>query len=758
MKGKASDTCQRQVTVFNPTDSKMSRTPNRARLRAKTVAGWLPLPIVALTLVAFLPALQNGFVHWDDNVNFLENPYYRGLGWTQLRWMFSTFLLGHYQPLSWMTLGLDYLVWGMNPFGYHLTNLILHAFNAVVFYFLCVRLLSLSMPAVAEDFALRVGAGFAAVLFAVHPLRVESVAWATERRDVLSGLFFLLTLLCYVRGPAAERKEGYRKWMAVTLGWYILSLLSKAVGVTLPAVLLVLDVYPLRRLGGGEGKWFGPAVRKVWLEKLPFVVLALGAAWVAVLAQFDAEAVESLSQRGLIARLAQASYGLGFYLRKTFLPVGLSPIYELPADFNPGEWIYVLSGSAVAAITYMAFFFRRRWPACLAVWVYYAAMVAPVSGIAQSGVQLAADRYSYLPCLGWAISIGGGLLFLWERRLRRSRMTFALVSGAAVMVVAALVFLTWKQAEVWHDSERLFSYVLNVSPRSKVAHTGLGGILFSRGQIDQAIDHYRSALLVDPYYPLAHFKLAEALSARGKLDEATQHYQQAIRLPGPVKARGAAYAGLGALLNNQGQFDQAVKSYRQAVEVDPEYAPAHVNLGVALAGRGEVDEAIAHFRQAVQNEPDSVLAHFHWGNALFGKGDLEGAVEHYRRAIEIDPKNAEAHTNLGSVLGARGEDEAAVGHYREALKANPNFGPARFNLGVLLGEKGMTTEAIEHFRKVVETDPRDAEAHFNLAKLLAAEGNAGEAAAHFKAALRIQPNFPEADKSLKQLATRQRKK
>jgi tetratricopeptide (TPR) repeat protein len=722
------------------------------------LAGWLPpLLIFLLTVTAFFPALDNGFVDLDDDSNFLTNPRYRGLGWAQLRWMFTTFHMGHYQPLSWVTLALDYLFWGMNPFGYHLTNVLLHALNAVVFYFLCARLLSLAMKVAADNFGLRASAGVAALLFAVHPLRVESVAWVTERRDVLSGLFFLLTLLWYLKAATAETKESRRKWLALTLFVYLLSLLSKAIGMTVPAVLLILDVYPLKRLGWGQGRWFGREARWVWLEKAPFVLLAGGAAWLAFLAQNYIGAMIRLVDYGAVERLAQIFYNLAFYIWKTVAPFKLLPLYEIPWDFDPWHWSYIASALAVVGSTAALFFFRRRWPAGLAAGLYYAAMILPVSGIAQSGIQLAGDRYSYLSCLGWAILISGGLLFLWERRLGRSRMTFAFASGAVVLVVAGLGFLTWKQTQVWHDSETLLSYVLNVNSRSKVAHNNFGNILFNRGQVDEAIKHYRGALQVDPYYTFVHFNLAEALSAQGKLDEATQHYREAIRLPGPMKARVAAYTGLGLLLNNQGKSDQAIKSYRQALELDPTFNPAHVNLGDALTARGEFDEAIAQFRQAIQNEPDSALAHHRWGNALLRKGDLEGAMEHYRRTLESEPRNVEVHTNLGSILGARGEDEAAMSHYREALKTDPNYGPAHFNLGVLLGERGKTQEAIEHFRNVVEKNPRDAGGHFYLGRYLAMEGKAEEAAIHFKAVLQIQPGFSEANESLKRLTARQKK-
>src|SRR5438876_5829497 len=271
---------------------------------------WLVPALIALvTFAAFLPTLQNQFVNWDDDENFLDNPHYRGLGWTQLRWMWTTFHLGHYIPLTWMTFGLDYRLWGMNPFGYHLTSLLLHAANAVVFFFVVRRILTLALPGPAErGHALAVSAGFAALVFAIHPLRVESVAWATERRDVLSGLFYLSAILVYLR--ACERGErGRWYWGAVAL--FGCALLSKSMAVSLPVVLLILDVYPLRRLGGALG-WRSTPARRVYVEKIPFVLLAAAASAIAVMAQSSVHAAVSLAQLSALDRLAVAAYGLSF--------------------------------------------------------------------------------------------------------------------------------------------------------------------------------------------------------------------------------------------------------------------------------------------------------------------------------------------------------------------------------------------------------------------------------------------------------------
>src|SRR6059036_3300894 len=253
----------------------------QSKSRKREAAGKPPSP------APFLPTLQNQFVSWDDDKNFLENPHYRGLSWTHLHWMWTTHL-GHYIPLTWMTLGLDYLLWGMNPVGYHLTSLLLHAANAVVFFFVVRRLLAQALSSPSErGYALAVSAGVAALVFAIHPLRVESVAWVTERRDVLSGLFYLLTILIYLR--ACEREERGRGWYWLSVAVFGCALLSKSMVLNLPVVLLILDVYPLRRLGGFVGWWSEPA-RRIYVEKIPFVLLAAAASAIAVMAQSSVHA------------------------------------------------------------------------------------------------------------------------------------------------------------------------------------------------------------------------------------------------------------------------------------------------------------------------------------------------------------------------------------------------------------------------------------------------------------------------------------
>src|SRR5438876_310530 len=554
--------------------------------------GWLvPVLTALVTFAAFLPTLNNQFVDWDDHHNLLDNPHYRGLGWTQIRWMWTTFHMGHWLPLTWMSFGLDYLVWGLEPLGYHLTNLVLHATSAAVFYLVARRILSLAVPDPDDrgQAGLALSAGFAALLFALHPLRAGSVAWATERRDVLLRLFSLLTILASLR--ACERGERGRGWYWGAVGLFACALLSKSMAVSLPAVLLILDVYPLRRLGGRMGWWSEPA-RRVYLEKIPFVLLGGGASAIAFIALFQIHNTESLADLTVLGRLAISAYGLCFYLWKMILPLTLSPLYEL-GTVNPRATPFLLSYGGVVALTALAVACHRRVPGLSAAGLAYVAILLPVLGIFHNGPQIAADRYTYLAGLGWAILAGASLLSGWRRRPFLS-------TGLAACVLVGLGVLTWNQVQVWRDSERLWTQALTVDPKSSIAHYNWGVVLAQQGKLADAVSHYQRALEIRPDFAEPLNNWGDALARQGRLAEASEHFQRALRIR-PDFAE--AHYNWGAALAQQGKLAEAVEHYRQALRIKPDYVGAYDNLGVALLQQGKLAEAMEHFQRAPDINP-----------------------------------------------------------------------------------------------------------------------------------------------------------
>jgi protein O-mannosyl-transferase len=511
--------------------------------------GWLGgILVVAATAVTFRPVLENDFVNWDDVAVLLTNPHYRGLGWANLRWMFTTTLMGHYVPLTWLSFAMNFMLGGMHPWGYHLVNLMLHAANAGVFYLVARRLLTIGFAGgitdsgtLAKTEGLRdptlcAGAAFAALVFGVHPLRVESVAWATERRDVLCGLFYLLATLAYLRGVDGGGAIRMRCWV-LSVGAFLLSLLAKAAAVPLPIALLLLDVYPLRRVQSVG--W-----RRLVIEKVPYLVLAGGAGVAALIAQSQARALADYRHHGFGSRLAAMSYSLVFYPWKFLWSANLSPFYELPPTADLLAPRFLLATVALVLVSGLLIALRRRVPAVLAAWVYSALLLLPVSGVAQAGVHLVADRYSYLSGLGFALLVGAGLI--WALRTSQSASPAAV--GACVLVAALILVglgaATWRQNTIWHDTGTL----------------------------------WRHALRVDPGNARAHFYLGYWLYVTDRQQEARDEYQQALRLTESAGLRTASLNGIAGSLNKQamaqaqrGEIQQALTLLTEARRIAPEF-------------------------------------------------------------------------------------------------------------------------------------------------------------------------------------------
>jgi protein O-mannosyl-transferase len=652
----------------NRTSGKKSSKPGQSGSNRRWPRLLVPLSIAVVTCAAFFPALLNDFVNWDDDKILVDNPYYRGFGWNQLKWMFTTFHMGHYQPLSWLSFAMDYLLWGMDPFGYHLTNLLLHAANSVLFYFVSWRLLgaALSISDGKKNWQLSVSAGLSALLFAIHPLRVESVAWATERRDVLSGFFFLITVDCYLRAAATREGSTRRRWLRTALVGYVLSLLSKAIGITLPAVLLLMDVYPLRRLQGGPLNWLKFEYRAVLYEKLPFVVLAVGFAIAALFAQHTTDALKPLDQFDVVSRVLQASFAFMFYLLKTLFPIHLSPIYELPVDVEPWFWLFLLSGVVTVTLTVALYYLAQRWPAAATSWLYYVIVLAPVTGIAQSGPQLVADRYSYLACLGWPLLIGGGIFRLWPAGDSNQSSQRPFVATAVVVItIFALAILTWNQTQVWRTPRTLWQHAVTVTPYSSIAHYNLGRTLEREDKSNQAVESYRRAVSANPRHAKAHFNLARLLALKGLDIEAIDHYRQVLEIR-PDHAD--AHNDLGLLLEMKGDIAAAQSEFQQTLRLEPNHDKAFFNLGELLAKQGDLAKATRYYQQAARINPNEAAIQIRLALVLARQGQLESATTHFLAAVKLKPDDAEAHVLLARSLVAQGKKDEAERYYREALR------------------------------------------------------------------------------------------
>ena len=603
--------------------------------------------------------------------------------------MSTSFHVGHYVPLTWVSFGLDYLVWGMDPFGYHLTNLVLHAANAVLFFLIALRLLALASPALAVDrLGLRVAALGAALLFSVHPLRVESVAWATERRDVLCGLFYLLAILSYFRANDVRANDGAdgrarsrRVWYAATIAAGAAAMLSKSMAVSLPAILLLLDLYPLKRLRL-DGSLLDAKSRRVLAEKAPLFLFAAAAAVLAVLAVGRADALTSVGRMGIVERLSIACFSLAFYPFKMLVPLHLSPLYELPPVIGPWTPPFAVSALAALGITGLAVGLRRRWPALAAAWAGYVVMLLPVSGIVHNGPQITADRYSYLPCLPWALLAGGGVgaAWLYLRRTRSVRSAAAWTVALVLIVTAWLGILTWRQTYVWHDTGTFWAQALAAAP-SAMAHASVATLLADQGRAQDAISHYEEALRLNPRSGRIHISLGVELARQGRLAEAIAHDEEAVRL---MPDAAVAYNNLGAALAAQGRTEEAIERYRQALRWLPAYAEAHNNLGRSLSDSGHTAEATLHYREALRLRPDFAETHDGLARALFKQGLMAEALQEFRETVRLRPADAIARYNLGNMLAGLSRTDEAATQFREALRLDPNLRQAQAALDAAL--------------------------------------------------------------------------
>jgi len=657
---------------------------------ARPSASKLRVVLAAIGLVVLVAALYaqvggHDFVNYDDDGYVTDNAMVRrGLTAEGVVWAFTTTHASNWHPLTWISHLLDVEWYGLDPSGHHATSVALHAINAVLLMLALLALTGRFWPGV-----------LVALLFAVHPLRVESVAWVAERKDVLAGLFWMLTLLAY--GLYVRRRLATR--YALLLVCFALGLMAKPMLVTLPFVLLLLDAWPLRRMDGEGG-----TLRALVVEKLPLFALAAISAAVTLAAQRSGGAMHVSETWTLGPRLANAALAYVAYLWKTVWPARLACFYPHPALAEAdGGLILLVSGACLflAAATWFAIVTRRRRPYVAVGWFWYLGTLVPVIGIVQVGAQAMADRYAYLPLVGIYVAIAWGLAE-WLDRNRRFR---AVVIPAVAAALAALAVVTWFQIGHWKNGETLFEHAIQVTHHNYAAHNNLGSVFESRGEFERAAAQFEQALHIRADFPAAHHNLGLTLTKQGDLARAVHHLEQAVRLdPDYVDA----HNHLGVALQRQGKLDQAVEHFERAVRLDPKHAGAQNNLGITAEVRRDHDRAVIHYEAALRIDPDFAQAHSNLGNVLLNRGDLAGARARYESALRIQPEFAEAHNNLAFVLAQAGDHQGAVRHFRRALEFRPGLTLAMSGLAWLLATSDDATvrdgnRALAWARRCVET-------------------------------------------------------
>lgn len=589
------------------------------------------LALGTLVLIAFAPAFNALFVSWDDQEIIVNNPHYRGLGPDNLRWMFTSTLMGHYQPLTWISYAIDHALWGMNARGYHATNIAIHLVNTLLVFVLGLKLITLARTPVGQDAHIAapaitrsdlLAAALGAAIWGVHPLRVESVAWVTERRDVLSTLFLLLSVLAYLESAEVGKlaiKSG--RWLLAAALLLGVSLLCKAWGMTLFVMLLALDVYPLRRVAMQPVRWFGREGFMLLLQKWPMIILGVAAAAMAAHAQHSAIATKTLAQWSISDRIVQSIHGLWFYLRTSVLPIDLSPLYELPRRVNALEPRYLIAYICVGVGLALVVALRKRVPALVPAAAVYVIALLPVLGILQSGDQFVADRYSYIAMIGFSILFGVGVLKLAQRA--KAPAARWVVGAGSMLAIGTLVATANTQTRVWDNTISLWTQAARAAPGA-LTHTNLAIALLDQSPPDRskAAEHLVLALRANPDDGRAWFTLGNTLRAVGRHKEAEE-----------------------ALLN--------------ATRLLPQAYMAHVNLGsMYLNQMNRPQDALSHLRAAVQDiergmvtdrgqrRPVSATPYLALGNALRVTGDFAGARKAFEEALKFDETRDAARKEL----------------------------------------------------------------------------------------------------------------
>ncbi len=641
--------------------------------------------LLIATLAIYSPVRQFEYVNFDDPDYTTANPHVRaGLTLEGMAWAFTSAYAANWIPITWLSLMFDFQMFGPQSGPQHVVNVLLHALTTLLVFAFFQRATGAHWRS-----------AFVAFVFALHPLHVESVAWIAERKDVLSGLFWFLTLWLYVRF--------FERWIVarylLVLTAFALGLMAKPILVTLPLVLILIDRWPLRRA------W---SLRLV-TEKAPMFGLALASSIITFIVQQRGGSVISLEAIPAATRLANGFVSYLAYLVAMFWPARLAAFYPYPSQL---PWWQVTGAIvAIAAISGAAIQYRRRLPYLAAGWFWYLIMLVPVIGWVQIGEQARADRYTYIPLAGIAVILAWGgaeLAFRWPK-------TRVAIIGLASAACLSWTILTAQQIQSWRNSETLFRHALQVTTNNYVAFTNLGVALRTQGRVDEAMRDFTEALGIRPHFVDARNDLAEALLVEGRAADAIPNLEDALR-------------------------------------TKPDFADAHVNLGAAYEKLGRPADAAREYRAALALQPGSAVAHSGLGAALAEQGQGDEGIHELQQALSLDPDNAEAHFSLGLILANLGRPAEAVAHFSEAVRLRPNDPEAHYNLGTALGSLDRLEEAAEQFNFALRLRPNDAPTHVNLGKALANMGRLDEASAQFAAALRIDPRSSEARESLQSLA------
>ena len=611
-----------------------------------------------LIISAYWPVHEYNFLSYDDSLYVTDNYIMKkNMASEGIRSAFTHFRTGHWHPLTMISHMLDWKLFGDKAGGHHWTNVIIHILNTILLFLLLNKLTGAIWRC-----------AFVAALFAIHPLNVESVAWISERKNVLSTFFLFATVNCYVW---YINKKTWKRYLPVCL-CFALGLMSKPMLVTLPFVLLLLDYWPLNRLQINDNqniKKFitinGKIILNLFAEKAPLFILSIISSYLTVYASKYVSDIVRIDSFPIQDRLMNAVFSYFLYIKKMFLPTDLAILYPIS---NIPLWQFSFALVFLVIITLFVCRNFKRYPYLFVGWFWYLGTLVPVIGLIQVGSQAMADRYAYVPLIGIFIMLTWGFADIVYRR----------ISGKVIFLIG-LIFLCYLilwtafQIQYWRDTSSLFQQALRVTEKNLLAHLVLGDELLNKNKIDEAIYHYNKSLTLDP---------------------------------GSV----SGMVRLGRALNVKGEQDKAVHNLRKAIELDPKYADAHYNLGFVLLQKGDMDGAVVEYTKAISllgEESDSIKSSLYnnLGIALTRKGEVTEAINAYRKALFINPNHAGAHNNLAMLLMNQGNIKEAVKHFRDAIMLENNFANAHYHLAQILLKEGKEGEANYHYRKAIKINP-----------------------------------------------------
>jgi len=715
--------------------------------------------IVMIILAVYWQVGNHDFISYDDRAYVTKNHVVKtGLNLESVKWAFTATYEHNWHPLTWLSHMLDYQIYGLNPGGHHFTNILFHIANSILLFLIFRRM----TKAVWES-------AFIAILFAIHPLHVESVAWVAERKDVLSTFFWMLTIGAYVfycENPGTKR-------YLLTVSLFALGLMAKPMVVTLPFVLLLIDYWPLNRLHKKQFIKINPlkeeaqerkssnkrkikksrakktvsnhetqkldfqwtAISRLIYEKIPFLALALVSCIITIYAQ--QKLIQPLWSLPISLRIGNAIISYSHYLINMIWPFKLALYYPHPITLS--LWQVVASCIFLVVVSSFAIVTLRKFHYFAVGWFWYMGTLLPVIGIIQVGAQSMADRYTYIPLIGIFIVIVWGTSDLIQRWEYIGKKSILVLAGGIVLSV--LLITTWMQVGYWKNSETLYQHALNVTTKNDVMHYNMGVISLERGKIAEAINHHTAAIAIDPYYVDAHLNLGDALDKMGERDKAMKHYAMVLKIaPQHFKA----HLRLGNIFFEQNKTDRALIHFSKAIRLDPGSAYAHIRLGNTFAKTGKLDSAVKCYLDAAKIEANNASTYYNLGNVYYKSGDVEGAVEYYSKALVISPSLKEGHNNLGNALMRSGKIEVAIAHFRESLRIDPDFDVASVNLKKALLILQEIDVSIKNSENALKIEPQNPKFYYNLGNSYFMKGDFDNAIRYFRNALSIDPNFVRA--------------